>query len=227
MLTEMLARLRGDNAHASGARVPTLFPDFPQLYEPPQDILRQLREESALVDLLYFGWGRWYLVRFKPDRRHLESGARRIREAQRMLAVWETNQHWKANPGAFKRLYGRYLLWLVVCQGGRPIGDAYDRTFIRTKGFEAIVTDFRYMEWMLRHTTTNEVTTALTADQDRGEIEARAAFADEYAAKDVCDYLNIRTHGVTRYDDPERRRQKSGSTTIAAIGADGQRRSIA
>jgi hypothetical protein len=221
----LLARLRRHNA--SGGSIPTLFPEFPHDVHPPQDVLRRIREEDPNVDLLYFGWGKWYLVRFKPNREHLETGAERIREAKRMLRKWETDQLWKTNPGAFRRLYGRYLYWLVVCQGGRPIAEYTRREFIELGGFSGIISDLRCMLWMQRHTSDNTVHRELVREQDEALEAARNEFADEYAAKDVCDYLNKRTHSVTRHDNPETARTRSGFTTIAAIGADGKHRSIA
>lgn len=223
MLGEFLARLRGDT---SGGRVATLFPDFPQLFDAPQDVLRSIRDISPDVDLLYMGWGKWYLVRLKPNRLHAESAMRRIREAFRLLGEWEKGPKYKANPGAFRRIYGRYIYWLMVEMGARPIAE-YDQTFIRCYGIEAIPDDLRVMEWMLRNTSDTETLRLANYAQEQGQADAKAAFADYHAAKDVCDYLNKRTHGVTRYDDPERRRGRSGFTTVAAIGADGQRRSIA
>jgi hypothetical protein len=219
----ILARLRRERA--SGGSIPTLFPEFPADVHPPQDVLRRIREEDAGVDLLYFGWGKWALIRLKPNREHLETGARRIREAKRMLRQWETDQGWKANPGAFRRLYGRYLYWLVVCQGGRPIAE-YTAREMHEHGFSGVISDLRCMLWMQRHTSDDHVLRELNREKDEALEAARAEFADEYAAKDVCDYLNKRTHTVTRHDNPEKRRHRSGFTTVATIGAGGLHRSI-
>lgn len=223
MFDSLFARLRGSS---SGARIPTLFPEYPRDVEAPQDILRDIRAIDPDIDLLYLGWGKWALVRLKPNRVHIETGARRIRDAKQRLRIWETHQGWKANPGAFQRLYGRYLYWLMVCQGGRPIAQ-YSRTEFKALGFRGIVDDLRCMLWMQRNTTDGETLRLMNKEKDDAIEAAQAAFADEYAAKDVCDYLNKRTHSVTRHDNPETRRHRSGFTTIAAIGADGTHRSIA
>lgn len=208
------------------ARPETWFPDFPHIYLAPVDVLRGLRAVDSNADLVYMGWGRWYLVRRKPNRRHRETAARRIREALRILGDWETGTTYKANPGAFRRLYGRYLFWLLVYQGARPIAE-YETRFLRTFGPGAIVDDFRLMEWTLNHTSDAEVERLLNKEKDDAQADAVKQLADPDRAKGAWRYLFTKTHGVTRYDDPRRDPRRSGFTTVAVIGADGKRRSTA
>jgi hypothetical protein len=210
------------------------FPEFPALYDPPADVLRCVREIDSAADLLYFGWGKWYLVRFKPNREHIARAHRALagQVDQRgvrqpgvieLLERWRTGSRFKANPGAFRRLYGRYLFWTLVRMGGRPIAE-YDVRFIRVLGFEGIVDDFRCMEWMARNLSDQQVEAALNAEKDTASAEANAQMTDEGRGRDAWRYLFTRTHAATRYDNPERRRHRSGFTTVATIGADGIRR---
>lgn len=221
-LSQLLARRRHSDA---GGRLESHFPDFPRLYDAPPDVLRRIREVAPDVDLLYLGWGRWYLVRYKPHREHRERARRRLPECLRLLHEWETSTKYKANPGAFRRLYGRYLFWRMVELGARPIAE-YDTRFVRTFGLEAIPDDLRQMEYHLRHTSDQAALEAINGPKEREQALAHAQLADPDRARDAWRFLFTRTHGVTRYDDPDRRRTRSGFTTVAAIGADGQRRSV-
>lgn len=199
---------------ASVAPFTTFYPDFPQDFTAPRDIQQRIREVSPLAELVYFGWGRFYLVRYKPHRELIAGAERRLGEARRLLSKWELGTEYKSNPGAFRRLYGRYLFWRLATMGARPIAD-YPRTFIRTFGFDAIVTDFRFMEWMVRHTKDSAIDGLLNGEQDAAREAARQDLADIYKAKDAYRYLSARTHGVTRIELPHHR---SGFTTQRKIG---------
>lgn len=192
----------------------TFYPDFPQDFTAPVDVQRQIREVSPLAELVYFGWGRFYLVRYKPHRELIAGAQRRLAESRRLLNAWEVGTKYKSNPGAFRRLYGRYLFWRLATMGARPIAD-YPRTFIRQNGFAAIVTDFRYMEWMVRHTKDTAIDGLLNGEKDAEREVARQDLADVYRAKDGYRYLTGRSHAVTRVELPHHR---SGFTTQRKIG---------
>lgn len=177
------------------------FPAFPSLFDPPVDIVRLLRDVDPAADLLYFGWGKWSLVRLKPNRLHIQSATRALSSGVRMLDEWRHNQTWKANPGAFRRLYGRYLYWTAVRLGARPVAE-YTRREIRAHGLEYIVDDFRRMEWMYRRAAHIDdaagVDVLFNRDYNDGVASSRAALADESLALSiVTDNTTRGAHSVT------------------------------
>lgn len=176
----------------------THFPAFPHLYDPPGETVRLLREIDPAADLLYFGWGTWYLVRHRPNREHIAGACRALVSGVRLLEEWRTGTTYKANPGAFRRLYGRYLFWTAVRLGARPVA-SYDKKFIRRQGFPGIVDDFRRMEWMIRHTSDAAVLDLLSADHDTAAAAARAELTDEYAAVTMAEHLSRAPHSVTSH----------------------------
>lgn len=214
-------------AGASSALVPlhrlAIEPDYPRDLEAPRVIVAQLQLVDRSADLLYLGWGRWLLVAMKPDARHTATGARIRRNAHRLLELWATNPKFKANPGAFRRLYGRYLYGVCTAAGARPISD-YPASFVRRYGLEAIVTDFRRMDWMFRTVTDTELfddnhPMGLGYAKEQARLEADADLRSEYRHMHAWRYLSRLTHGVTRYDNPETPRHRSGFTTVATISA--------
>lgn len=185
----------------------THFPAFPHLYDPPGDVVRCLREIDPAADLLYMGWGTWYLVRFRPNRQHTERAIAALRGhsdqtgkhvygAIELLALWDNLPRLKANPAAFRRLYQRFLFWTAVRLGARPIGE-YRAVFIRRFGLSAIVDDFRQAEWKARHLSDAAVMEALDAPKERERAEARAELSDEHAAVTMANHLIRAPHSVT------------------------------
>jgi hypothetical protein len=214
MLANLVERLRGKRL--GGDSIPTLFPEFPRDRVAPQDVLRALRATSPDVDLLYMGWGKWLLVRHRPNTANIARGARAIHRAKRMLREWETNQLWRANPGAFKRLYQRYLFWLAVCQGAKVIAE-YSREEMHDHGFRGVIDDHRRMEWMLRNTSEQAFWDGIDAPQREKAEAAEAEIRDEYRAKEVVDYLNKRTFSEHNPDVDAESRRSSARTIQARI----------
>lgn len=201
----------------------SFFPEFPQDYTAPVDVQRQLREVAPDVELLYMGWGRWYLMRYKPNRDLKATAAQRLGEANRLLYEWETGTKYKTNPGAFRRLYGRQVFWKAATMGARPIAE-YPRSFIRAQGFAGIVSDLRFMEYMLRtipQYDQDHIDEVVSADKEAERAAAAADLASPYRAMDAYRYVTTRTHSVTRHDNPHKRRARSGFTTVRTLGADG------
>jgi hypothetical protein len=199
----------------------TLFPHYRHDFDAPPEILEQLRVVDPRADLLYLGWGKWLLVVIRPDREHMAAAYRRLDSARRILRLWEANPLYRANPGAFRVLYQRYLYWLAASQGARPIGE-YPAAFIRRFGFEAVVLDFRRADWLYRTVTDNQLFDdndphGLDFEKARARDEADADLRSEHRALDGYRYLVGRTHAVTRVDDPEKRRQRSGFSLTRSI----------
>jgi hypothetical protein len=232
MLRRIIDFVRGRLARSSGDVERSYLRNYPHDFDAPSEILLGLRRVDATADLLYLGWGQWMLVSVRPNSEMIQKGVRRLAEARRLLHRWETDPALKQNPGAFRRLYRRYLYWLAVSQGARPIGK-YEAAFVRRFGLEAIVTDFRRMDWMHRMATEQAVFDegnaqyGLDYEKARARRDAHAELRDEYKHLDAFRYLTTTSHSTTRHDDPEKRRHRSGFTTVATIGADGQLRSTA
>lgn len=191
----------------------------------PADVIARIRETDPTAELLYFGWGKWYLVRYRPNRMWQHKAMPRIKDALRLLQQWQDLPRYRANPGAFRRLYARLLFWQMVYQGGRPVAE-YSAKEVRAHGLEYIADDFRRMEWMLRNLVANDyqLDEQLNGEKDRAAQLARDEFKNLDRAKDAWKYLFTLSHSVSRHDDPERPRHRSGFTTVAAIGADGKRK---
>lgn len=183
------------------------FPNYPHLYDPPGDVVRALRDVDPAADLLYGGWGTWMLVRFKPNRDHIaracaalsgrsDQHGKHVYGAIELLDLWHELPRFKANPGAYRRLYQRFLYWTAIRLGARPIMQ-YNRQYIRALGFSAIVTDFRQAEWKLRHTSDNDLQRALDEPKDTARAEARKGLTDEHAAVTMAKHLAANPHSVT------------------------------
>lgn len=183
------------------------FPSFPQVFDPPVDVVRLLRLVDPAADLLYMGWGTWYLVRFRPNREHIATAIRalyghtdpsgaHVRGAVELLDLWRTLPRLKANPGAFRRLYRRFLFWHAVRLGARPVAE-YDRAFIRTQGFAGIVADFQRAEWMVRHTSDGDVIRLVNQEKDDARDAAQAELRDEYTALSMVDHLTRNPRSIT------------------------------
>ncbi len=206
----------------------TLYPDFPALYDPPQDIARRLREEAdPTAELVYFGWGKWMLCRYNPRRDAIVKANRALVIGQRLLRRWETDQVMKANPGAFKRLYGRYLYWTLVRLGGQPTylyadGTTKDgrveRWMIRHIGLTFIVDDARQMFWRHRTATPEEMGLELDRQLDVKEQQG-GHMQDEAYHRDAARWLFTRTHSATQWDDPSKTRgPRSGFRRVMTAG---------
>jgi hypothetical protein len=223
---DRVLRRRGSGAGYSSR---SLLSHYRHDYDAPADILRRLRETDPTADLLYLGWGKWLLVSVRPNSAMMATGRRRLAAAARLLQRWDTDPKLKQNPGAFRRLYQRWLYWLAVSQGARPICD-YERKFVKRYGLEAIVQDFRCMDWMHRTARENDVFDdnnaqfGLGYEREKARREAGDELRSEYRHMDAWRYLAVQSHGVTRHDDPEKPRHRSGFTTVARITADGQLR---
>lgn len=226
MFRWLLDRVRTRRQRVPGMVARSHLPYYRHDFEAPRAILEALRHEDSTADLLYLGWGKWMLVSVRPHREMIAAGHRGLEGARRLLNRWSNEHTFRANPGAFRRLYQRYLYWLAVSQGARPICE-YDHRFVRRYGLEAIVTDFRRMNWMHRTATEhavfddNNAQFGLDYEKARARQEADADLRSEYRAIHAWRYVTQLTHGVTRHDDPEKRRHRSGFTTVATIGADG------
>lgn len=228
MLQRMVDRVRWWLFHAPGTAERSHLPHYPHEFDAPSDILRQLRYVDPTADLLYLGWGQWQLVSVRPDRAKMDVGARRLEASSLQLRRWDADFSMSRAPGIFRRLWRRRLYWTAVSQGARPI-TKYHFAFVRRFGLEAIVADFRRMDWMHRTATENAVFDennalyGLDFEKARARRDADLELRDESKALHVWDFLDKNPHSVTREASPDTRRHRSGFTTVATIGADGTR----
>ncbi len=204
----------------------TLLPHFPHLRRPPHHVVAGLRQVDPTADLVYLGWGKWLLVSVQPDRMDMWykkrngqfSTLRRdaleiLVNARRLLALWETDHKYQANPGAFRRLIGRYDFAQLAVMAARPIAEYR----IQGEPTSAIVDDFRRMDWLYRHTSDDELDRALDAPKEEQQAAAHAELTDPGRATDAWRYLFTRSHWYG--DDRQRQRPRSGFHTIARIPA--------
>lgn len=205
----------------------TLVPEYSQLRRPPRHVVAGLRVTDPTADLVYLGWGKWVLVSVQADKidhwyqktNGQWSTLRRdaisiLVNARRLLELWRANPKFQANPGAFRRLIGRYDFALLATMGARPIAEYQ----VQGEPTSAIVDDFRRMDWMYRHTSDEELERLLEAPAEERRAEALADLTDEHRHLDAWRYLTTRTHTVTRFDDPSKTRgPKSGFARVMTI----------
>lgn len=199
-------------------------PNFPQLRRAPDHVLAGLRQVDPTADLVYVGWGKWLLGsvqhttidqwykktngQFSTLRR---DALNMLVNARRLLELWEANPTFQANPGAFRRLMGRYDFALLATMGFRPISEYV----LQGEPTSAIVDAFRRMDWLYRTTSDDELDRMLDAPKERQREEARAEFSDMGRATDAWRYLFTRSHWYGA--DPTRQRVRSGFTRVRSI----------
>lgn len=190
----------------------TLLPQFPHLRRPPQHVVAGLRQVDPTADLVYMGWAKWLLVSVRPNREVIQQSQRILTNARRLLELWRANPKYRENPGAFRRLIGRYDFAVLATMGARPITEYV----IQGEPTSAIVDDMRRMDWLFRHTTDEAFDRALDAPKEQQRAAAHAELTDPARATAAWRWMFTRSHW-TGYNPTKPQGPKSGFTRIATI----------
>jgi hypothetical protein len=134
----------------------------------------------------------WLLVSVRPNDAATRQAKAIVRSAQQLLALWESNPKFRANPGAFRRLLLRYEFGLAAYFGARPIAQYQ----IQGEPTSAIVDDFRRMDWLYRNTTDQALEEMLDAPQQEKQRAAHSDMADEERGRAAWRYAFTQSHWV-------------------------------
>lgn len=170
---------------------PTFVPHFSHLRRAPDGILRGLREVRPNAELVYLGWKRWQLIEVSQNNARHGAAIRIGTSAKKLLDLWESVPALRANPGAFRRLIGRYDFATLAYDGARMVGEPY---IVQGEPTTAIVDDYRQMDYHYRTLTDDDVDRLLNAPQEAKRAAARAQAGDMARANAAWRYLFTRSH---------------------------------
>lgn len=155
--------------------------DFPQVRTAPESVVRDLEAIDPTYGLLHSRGNRWLLCRYAPDRID-------ITQAHEMFKNWKG----ALDRGAryTQEAYVRLRQAKLATKGWRQV--AVYR--LRNDDFGMIVNDAQGSQWMRNHTSDNEVFQEIDDIEYQRRKAARAEIASIDRAKDLCRYVNTRSH---------------------------------
>jgi hypothetical protein len=155
---------------------------------------------------VYLGWKRWQLIEVSPNNARTARDPHRRANAKRCSTLWETNPKLRANPGAFRRLIGRYDFATARLRR-RPHG----RRAVHRAG-RADVGDRRRLPadgLPLSHADRRRGADLLDAPKEQQRAAARAQASDMARANAAWQYMFTRSHYYGA-DGRTKQRHRSG-----------------
>jgi hypothetical protein len=162
----------------------TRIPHFERT--PPDHVVRGLRSLDPDAELVYVGYGKWFLGRIISDSRLYESGVKLKKSTLRAIAT--------RNSGKPGKVLHQDILRLRIAEL-RMAGFQFTAEY-NMKGTpdSAIVIDQRRMDWMYRTLTDDETIEAFGADAAKARADAYADLTDDARGRDAWRYLFTTNH---------------------------------